>query len=334
MVLYDTSRDFPLSEYGIEIPILGSNSRRTVEALLSQEEFRARRSEWLIERSMSEISRERISRVHDSQYVSRLFGSESDVEGEMVKTYELIDGNGSYNRYNPEAARHPLSDLFRRACRNAQGTVEGAHIALETGFCFYLGGGMHHAHFDHGSGFCPVNDIVIAARDLRYEGNAETVWVIDVDAHKGDGTAALTVDDPSIVTLSEHMAKGWPLDRPDVDVPSDIDIPIEEGNERNYLLNLRLGLERLKGYPKANFAIVLAGADPYERDELASARLLKLSLQEILQRDLLIESFLRTEGIPALFIMAGNYGPHSWEVYTEFLRHRLIRSFLLPEQVG
>ena len=34
-------------------------------------------------------------------------------------------------------------------------------------------------------------DIVIAARKLQFEKKVKSVWIIDVDAHKGDGTAAL-----------------------------------------------------------------------------------------------------------------------------------------------
>ena len=71
---------------------------------------------------------------------------------------------------------------------------------------------MHHAQRAYGDGFCIVNDIVIAIRKLQAEGLVRTAWVIDIDAHKGDGTAAITLGDDSIITLSIHMAQGWPLD--------------------------------------------------------------------------------------------------------------------------
>jgi hypothetical protein len=59
-----------------------------------------------------------------------------------------------------------------------------------------------------------INDIVIAARKMQAEKGIEKIWVIDTDAHKGDGTAAITAGDDTIVTLSVHMASGWPLDGP------------------------------------------------------------------------------------------------------------------------
>jgi hypothetical protein len=77
------------------------------------------------------------------------------------------------------------------------------------------------------------------------------VWIIDVDAHKGDGVAAITEGDDTIITLSAHMAHGWPLDLPEtledgspnpVFIPSDIDIPIDRGEEDQYCDRLREGL--------------------------------------------------------------------------------------------
>ncbi len=333
MVLNDLSPRYPFAEYGIDIPILGSNGRKTVEALLATPGILERREQWLLEKELTEVSRERIERVHESAYVARLFGEAC--EAEITKTFELIDENGAYHRYDPAAARRPLCDLFDRTRRSAQGTVEAAHLALKTGFCFYLGGGMHHGQYDFGSGFCPINDIVIAARDVLATADITSVWVIDVDAHKGDGTAALTDGDASIVTFSQHMASGWPLDQPETlpdgrpnpsHIPSDVDVPIGEGEEEEYLMKLRIGLDALKAHPVPGLAIVLAGADPYERDELPSASQIKLSAAQMLQRDLLVDAFLRSLQIPALYVMAGNYGPHSWEVYTRFLTHFLSRA--------
>ncbi len=332
MILHDSEPRPSFIEYGIDIPILGSNAQKTVEKLLAIPAFHQRKAEWLIEKPLGEVTREQIERVHDREYVERLFGDGCD--DEIVRTYELVNADGTFHRYDPDKARIPLRSLFSRARRNAQGTVEGAHIAYKSGFCFYLGGGMHHGKSDYGEGFCLINDIVIAAKDIQVTTGVETVWVIDVDAHKGDGTAALTADDPTIVTFSQHMAAGWPLDQPEVFAdgrpnpsytPSDIDVPIAEGEDDRYLLALRLGLDQLKRYPKAGLAIVLAGSDPYDRDELPSARLLQLPSAQMLQRDLLIDAFLRKEGVPVLYVMAGNYGPNSWEVYTRFLTHILTR---------
>ena len=57
--------------------------------------------------------------------------------------------------------------LFERILDRVAGSWQCAKIALETGFCFYFGGGMHHAQKDFGNGFCLLNDIVVAVRKLQ-----------------------------------------------------------------------------------------------------------------------------------------------------------------------
>ncbi|MEJ2657713.1 MAG: histone deacetylase, partial [Desulfobacterales bacterium] len=249
-------------------------------------------------------------------------------------TFELIDSNGQYYRYAPEQATRPLEELFARIRSKVAGSVQCGRMALTHGFCFYFSGGMHHAHFDHGSGFCLINDVVITARKLQAEGAIRKVWIIDVDAHKGDGTAALTADDPTITTLSVHMAHGWPLDGPPmlpdgranpVFIPSDIDIPIASGEEMHYVERLEKGLLKLEGMGRPDLAIVVSGADPYEKDELPSTAGLKLTLDQMLDRDRLIYLFLEELKIPAAYLMAGGYGEQVWEVYAQLLLWALKR---------
>jgi len=132
------------------------------------------------------------------------------------------------------------------------------------------------------------------------------------------------------------MASGWPLDcpamladgRPNPSfVPSDIDIPIESGEEPYYLERLRTGLRQLEEAGPADLAIVVCGADPYEKDELPSATLLKLSLDQMFARDRLVYTWLEERKIPAAFLMAGGYGDEVWRVYAQFLRWALHRRF-------
>jgi acetoin utilization deacetylase AcuC-like enzyme len=130
------------------------------------------------------------------------------------------------------------------------------------------------------------------------------------------------------------MARGWPLDEPKIDpqgrpnpsfVPSDVDVPIDRGEEGRYNPALAEALERLAALPLpggaavADLAIVVAGADPYEADELPSARLLRLTRAQMLERDQQIYRFLTGKAVPAAFLMSGGYGPHSWEVFAQFL---------------
>ena len=326
MILYNPTQPAGLLEFGIQIPIRDSRAIKTMESICADAKLRACRRQWHLDHITEALNRQDLLRVHTPAYVDRLFST--DLAKEIISTYELIAADGSYYRYAPEQAKQPLSNLFDRIRVRAAGSVQCGRLALTHDFCFYFAGGMHHAHGDHGSGFCLINDIVIAARKLQAENLVRRVWIIDVDVHKGDGTAALTSGDETIRTLSIHMAEGWPLDgapiladnQPNpVFIPSDIDIPIQSGQEAVYVQRLEKGLSRLAGFEGADLAIVVCGADPYEKDELPSTQWLNLSLKQMLKRDRLVFNFLKAHGIPGAYLMAGGYGDKVWQVYAQFL---------------
>lgn len=326
MILYDQQIPASIVEFGIQIPIRDSRALNTFQALLDDPHLGPRQKQWHQNAIIETLSREDLLRAHSLEYIDRLYSDA--LEPEIISTFELIDKQGNYHRYAPETATRPLTDLFHRLLLKAAGTAQASRLALEHGFCFSFTGGAHHAQHNYGNGFCVINDIVIAARKLQFEQKVEKVWVIDVDAHKGDGTAALTADDDTIRTLSVHMASGWPLDEQPIHsdgspnlsfVPSDIDIPIEHGEEGEYLARLHSGLVQLEAEGTADLAIVVCGADPYEHDELPSTAPLQLSLEQMFERDKLLYTWLSKRNIPAAFLMAGGYGDSVWKVYTQFL---------------
>ena len=84
----------------------------------------------------------------------------------------------------------------------ATASVRAARVAAEGGSAFNPCGGFHHAHRDRASGFCYVNDAVIAILELRRKGLR--VAYVDIDAHHGDGVQEAFYDDPEVLCLSVH----------------------------------------------------------------------------------------------------------------------------------
>ena len=86
----------------------------------------------------------------------------------------------------------------------AGGTVQGARLLLggDTRFVFNPNGGLHHAMSDHAEGFCYVNDIVIAIRELLNHGMR--VAYIDIDVHHGDGVQDAFYEENRVLTVSMH----------------------------------------------------------------------------------------------------------------------------------
>ena len=331
MILYNDSQNIGLMEFGIEIPVLYSRVLNTYEYLKSHETLGPKIDQWHNRKIEETISRDDLLRVHSGDYVEKLFSD--GLENEIINTFELIDEAGNYHRYNPDKATLPLTQLFDRILTIVASTVQSCRVALAKEFCFAFSGGMHHAQHAYGDGFCMVNDIVVAIRKLQAEGLIRTAWVIDIDAHKGDGTAALTKGDDTITTLSIHMANGWPLDGDEYDphgnfnpsfIPSDIDIPMARGEDHLYIPRLQEGLNRLDRLAHPDLAVVVSGADPYHKDELPSTSDLKLTLAQLMERDLLTYNFLKERDISRTYLMAGGYGEGCWEVYAQFLEWALM----------
>ncbi len=334
MILYDPALALRFGDYGILIPVLDSRADAVAEGLHAV--LHGHDESWLRRGVVERIQREDLERVHDPEYVRRLYAGGPELEAELLQTYELIGSDGRPHRYAPDRAVRPLSALFDTILLQVAGTYQAARLALEGGFCYFLGGGMHHARRDGGSGFCLLNDAMIALARLRAEGRSRRVWIIDLDAHKGDGTAELARGDPDTLTLSIHMAAGWPLDAAGLEAarrqgrgpdraplaPSDVDIAVGRGEEALYNSRLDLGLRRLEalsGGDSPDLAIVVDGADPYVHDALPSTADLALSLDQCVARDLLVLEFLRSRDIPSAWLLAGGYGPRAFEVPTAFL---------------
>lgn len=348
MLLYDPDIAIRFSAYGFQIPDPGDRAARVIcdllepgsqttnpDAVSTECHLDGARQSVLLEPA----SAEDLARVHTQEYLDVILSDDPSPALHVV--YELFDEQGRPNRYDPAAATLPLTDLVDRARRHVAGTIRAVAIALDPAnagrFCYFLGGGMHHGMAGEGRGFCPFNDIVAALRAARAAGTAKRFWIIDTDAHRGDGTAALCLEDPDTATLSIHMASGWPLDGPFCEadgrlhrarIPSTLDIPVAEGCDAFYLPALEKGLHTLESVTHANWdgagpdaAIVVAGCDPYKHDELPSARPLQLTLEQLGQRDRLVHRFLAQRSIPQAWIMAGGYGSRAHEPVTQFLRY-------------
>jgi acetoin utilization deacetylase AcuC-like enzyme len=350
MILYDPALITVYQDYGVMIPISASRANRVIDFLKQNKAldnnmkvYSLAQAASFIDVSGDVITRSDLERAHDKNFIVDLYGR--GLEKRLLTAWELIDKDGKPNRYEPEQAKKPLSALFGTILKQVAGTYLACRLAIrgsdQDNFCYYLGGGMHHARYDAGAGFCLLNDIVVAAQKILAETDSNLIWLIDVDAHKGCGSAELLQfarqagklsDEKNILNLSIHMAHGWPLDPETIAatspgraplIPCDVEIPIDKNEEAGYLSKLKEGvckLEELSGGRKPNLVIVIDGADPYEHDGLPSSGLLRLSLEQCVERDLFIYGYLTEREIPSAWLMAGGYGEQAWEPTARFLK--------------
>lgn len=226
---------------------------------------------------------EQSRRVHDQVYIDKL------LQGRLSALEEAV-------------LELPYShQLVEASFLCAGGSIEAARRALERGMAIHIGGGFHHAFPDHGEGFCVLHDVAIAIRDLQSDSRIHRAAVIDVDVHQGNGTAAIFRDDPTVFTFSIHEEDNYPAVKP----PSDLDIGLETyaGGER-YLASLRHNVPRILDRVEPDLVAYLAGADPYEDDQLGG---LKLTREDLRARDRLVFDACVVRGIPVFATLAGGY---------------------------
>ncbi len=63
-------------------------------------------------------------------------------------------------------------------------------------------GGLHHAKKDYASGFCYVNDCVIAIEKLLLD--YWKILYLDIDVHHGDGVEEAFLYNERVLTVSLH----------------------------------------------------------------------------------------------------------------------------------
>jgi acetoin utilization protein AcuC len=71
---------------------------------------------------------------------------------------------------------------------------------------FSIAGGLHHALAGQASGFCYINDAVLAILSLARRGRR--VAYIDIDAHHGDGVQEAFYSTDRVLTISLHETGG------------------------------------------------------------------------------------------------------------------------------
>jgi len=134
-----------------------------------------------------------LSRFHAREYLEILKASDSGVAPAVACRFGLGPGDNPVFPGIWDAARLAAGGSLLGARLIADGQVTRA---------FHFAGGLHHAMRDRASGFCYVNDAVLAILYLRARGLR--VAYVDIDAHHGDGVQFAFYDDPNVLTISTH----------------------------------------------------------------------------------------------------------------------------------
>jgi len=144
-------------------------------------------------RAPEPASEEAIAVYHGTDYLEMLKASNSGRAPAVAARFGLGPGD------NPV-----FPGLWDAAQLCAGGSILAADLILsgEAERAFHFAGGLHHAMPSRASGFCYVNDAVLAI--LRFRARGLRVLYIDIDAHHGDGVQHAFYGDPNVLTISTH----------------------------------------------------------------------------------------------------------------------------------
>jgi acetoin utilization deacetylase AcuC-like enzyme len=219
-------------------------------------------------------------------------------------------------------------DLVKAFWLAAGGSMLAARQALIDRVSINIGGGFHHAFPDHGEGFCMIHDVAVAIRRLQRDGKIRTAMTVDCDVHQGNGTAAIFATkhapgDPlpsasgspvatpgarrkntnagDVFTISLHQHNNYPMWKP----PSSIDVDLPDGiGDDDYLAWLDNALSSGLRQSDPDLLCYIAGADPYEEDQLGG---LCLTIDGLKKRDELVFRIAQARNIPVMVTFAGGY---------------------------
>ncbi len=214
-----------------------------------------------------------------------------------------------------ESQKFPWSPaLWPSVLLTSGGALAASARALDDGVAAALASGFHHAHADHGEGFCTFNGLVVAAEALRAAGRVRTVAVLDLDLHYGNGTASLCKGRPWLFNCSIYGNDYW-QNRPYRDVetvrhtdgPNHVSLALPNGSGRAELFAaLEKGMAAILASGRPDLVLYQAGADPYREDPYSP---LDLDHDDLRERDRRVFAWARREELPLAWVLAGGYTP-------------------------
>ncbi len=127
----------------------------------------------------------------------------------IAKVKEVAEAGGGW--LDPDTHVGPRS--YDAALRSAGAALEGIERILsgaaDNAFCLVRPPG-HHATADRGMGFCLFNNNAIASRFALEEFGISRIFIIDWDAHHGNGIQDIFYEEPRVLYISLHQFPHYP----------------------------------------------------------------------------------------------------------------------------
>lgn len=216
-------------------------------------------------------SNKQLLRVHDVQYLARIFGEAPGIEArEIVSPSDIL-------RLDPDTVMSPgsLQAALRAAgavCKAIDDIMDGM---TRRAFCAVRPPG-HHATRDTAMGFCIFNNVAVAATHALEQHGLERVAIIDFDVHHGNGTQDIFWNEPRVEYLSSHQMPLYPGtgSRNERGVGNIVNAPLPPGADSHEFRAAwdEILLPALDAH-RPQLLLISAGFDAHRNDPLAQLQL-------------------------------------------------------------
>jgi acetoin utilization deacetylase AcuC-like enzyme len=169
----------------------------------------------------------------------------------------------------------------------------------------------HHAEPERAMGFCLFNNLAIAAGDALSRG-LERVLVVDYDAHHGNGTQAIFMDDERLAYLSTHQEGTYPGSGSLQDAPHargrivNVPLPAYAGDACFEQIRQQIIRPLIESY-RPQMLFVSAGFDSHWSDPLTTLGLSTAGFYALSK--FLVELAEEHCGGKIVFVLEGGYDP-------------------------
>lgn len=245
------------------------------------------------------ISEEEMTRFHADDYVHFL---------QHVNPDNLSEYNHEVIKYNCDVDC-PIFDGLWKFCQMYTGGSIGGAYKLNHGTADIVvnwAGGLHHAKKSEASGFCYINDIVLAILELlKYHAR---VLYIDIDIHHGDGVEEAFYATDRVMTVSFHkFGDYFPGTGGIADIGVDkgrnyaINFPLKDGiDDENFVAIFKAIIEKVVTCYQPGAIVLQCGADSLCGDRLGCFNLTLKGHGECVD-------FVKSFNIPLLVLGGGGY---------------------------
>lgn len=199
------------------------------------------------------------------------------------------------------------------------------------GWAINIGGGFHHCAADDSSGFCVYADINLAIAFAREAGLAKKVLIVDLDAHRGNGHAAIAIGDSDIFIMDVYNCEIFPGDAAYRSARSRIDLEYRircDTGDDEYLAIVQEGVNKAVAEFQPDLLIYNAGTDILAGDPLGA---LNVSAEGVVRRDELVVGAAVAASIPFIMVTSGGYQTSNAEVIANSVANMTSKFELMPK---